>query len=75
MLSIRKLFFRFNSESAEPFQHLNRYVSGYYSMQKRTLLRTSLAPWLTACYTIRKNPKRKIRLDNVVTSDEQGIKL
>lgn len=44
-----------------------------YSNQRMTSL--SGRPWVLLRYTIRKNDKRKIKLDNVVRSKEEGISL
>ena len=50
-------------------------TAGYTAYNRQWRTGVTLRPSILIRYTIRKNPKRKIRLDNVVTSDEQGIKL
>ena len=49
-------------------------VEGFSSLVKSSKV-NSWSPFFTLRYTIRKNPKRKIRLDNVLQSSEKGIEL
>lgn len=44
-----------------------------YNWDKQTNL--SFRPWILLRYTIRKRPKKKIGIDNVLQSHEEGIKL
>ncbi len=58
-------------------QHTEAWTYGadYHSYYEQKNKDESLRPWILLRYTFRKNDKRKIKLDNVVRSREDGIKL
>ena len=51
------------------------YSGTYQSLSSVTQRDKNLRPWLLVRYTFRKNIKRKIKLDNVIQSREEGISI
>lgn len=51
------------------------YSGDYTSLQSLTLKDKNVRPWILIRYTFRKNMNRKIKLDKVLNSTEEGISL
>lgn len=53
----------------------NTRADSYSAYFRQEMISQSFRPWVLLRYTIRRNAKSKIRLDNVVHSREEGISL
>jgi hypothetical protein len=51
------------------------YGGSYTSFTSQKKMDMNLRPWILLRYTFRKNSNKKIKLNNVVTSEEKGINL
>lgn len=51
------------------------YSENYQSFSSITQNDKNLRPWILIRYTFRKNKERKIKLDNIISSKEEGISL
>lgn len=54
---------------------MSTYSESYQSSSFITQNDKNLRPWVLIRYTFRKNKERKIKLDNIISSKEQGISL
>jgi predicted porin len=56
-------------------QDIETYSDSYRSFVSQRMLDLNVRPWILIRYTIRKNDKQKIKLNNIITSKEKGVVL
>lgn len=56
-------------------QETETYSDNYHAFISERFSDLNIRPWILIRYTLRKNDKQKIKLNNVVTGKEQGISL